>query len=99
MKQKFQDIVRTIFHESMDSRFTEEEEIEKYIREKTEECMKIADKVEDWEEELDEYIKTNEHKFQCASWSEGLKCCLEKEWIRNFIRRLLKDAKSNSFRK
>ena len=53
---------------------------------------------EAWEKELDKYIETNEHKFQCASWSEGLECCLEKKWIRDFIRRLLESAKSDSFR-
>ena len=139
MEQKFEDIIRTIFYESMDSRFTEEEEINEYIKEKTEECMEIAreekmntkeaiefvewakdvfhvckiskeeniefikkgnavikflqknkkSKVVAWEKELDKYIETNEHKFQCASWSEGLECCLEKKWIRDFIRRLL----------
>ena len=48
----------------------------------------------DWEKELDEYLKTEEHLFDCCGYSEGLECCLEKKWIRNFIRRLLKDAKS-----
>ena len=42
MEKKFKDILETVFHESMDSRFTEEEEIDRYIKEKTEECMKIA---------------------------------------------------------
>ena len=58
------------------------------------ELLREGKEAKDWEKELDEYIKTNEHKFDCASWSEGLECCLEKKWIRDFIRRLLNSAKS-----
>jgi len=45
---------------------------------------------EDWEKELEEYLNTEEHRFDCCGYSEGLQCCLEKEWIRKFIKKIIK---------
>ena len=58
------------------------------------ELAELKPPIEDWEKTLNEYLKSEEHLFDCCGYSEGLECCLEKKWIRNFIRRLLKDTKS-----
>ena len=29
-------------------------------------------------ESLDEWLESNDHKYSCASWGEGLLCCLDK---------------------
>ena len=31
-----------------------------------------------WEKELDEWLETTEHKYQCIGYSEGQCCCLDK---------------------
>ena len=43
-----------------------------------------------WEKELEEYLNTEEHRYDCCGYSEGLECCLEKDWIRDFIRKIIK---------
>ena len=43
-----------------------------------------------WEKELEEYLNTEEHRYNCCGYSEGLECCLEKEWIRDFIKKIIK---------
>lgn len=36
-------------------------------------------------EEMEKYINSKEHNYQCASWNEGLECCLGKEWLKSFL--------------
>ena len=35
---------------------------------------------EKWEKELDIWLESDEHKFNCASYNEGQYCCLDKEF-------------------
>ena len=49
--------------------------------------------VEWWEKELEEYLNTVEHRYDCIGYSEDMECCLEKEWIRNFIKKIIKKTK------
>jgi len=47
-----------------------------------------------WEKELEKYLNTQEHRYNCCGYSEGLECCLEKIWIRRFIKKIIrKEAK------
>ena len=47
-------------------------------------------KEEDWEKGLEDYINSTEHQWNCAANDEGLECCLEKEWIKKFIKKTIK---------
>lgn len=38
--------------------------------------------------ELQKYVDSKEHKYQCIGYSEGMECCLEKDWIKNLIKKL-----------
>ena len=39
----------------------------------------------DWREELNNYILSDHHKLECSAFSEGLDCCLEHQWVLDFI--------------
>ena len=41
LREAFEDIISHVFYESMETRFTEDEEIEKYIKENVEELIKL----------------------------------------------------------
>ena len=45
-----------------------------------------------WERKFNKYVKSKKHLYDCIGYSEGQECCLEKPWIKKFIRKLLKDA-------
>ena len=47
MEARFRDIIETVFWESNDVRFTEDEEIEKFIQEKIDECLKLHNEYQD----------------------------------------------------
>jgi len=51
--------------------------------------------MKNWEEELDEYIDSWEHQCDCAAHSEGQACCLEKRWLRDFIKWVLKEKRGS----
>ena len=51
-----------------------------------------------WEKELDEYIKSDPHLWDCAAYNEGQECCIEKSWLKEFIRRYLKKAYDTGYR-
>lgn len=50
--------------------------------------------MEEWEKRFDEYVKSKQHVINCVACDEGLQCCLEKQWIRNFIKSLLRRGKA-----
>ena len=43
-----------------------------------------------WERKFNKYVKSKKHLYDCIGYSEGQECCLEKPWIKKFIRKLLK---------
>jgi hypothetical protein len=59
-----------------------------------------------WEKELNAWLQSEEHKYSCASWNEGLDCCLDqqinetiygcrgRDFIRDLIAREREDAVS-----
>jgi hypothetical protein len=34
---------------------------------------------DNWEKELNAWLQSEEHKYSCASWNEGLDCCLDQQ--------------------
>lgn len=45
-----------------------------------------------WERKFNKYVKSKKHIYNCIAYSEGQECCLEKPWIKKFIRKLLEDS-------
>jgi len=45
--------------------------------------------------ELEEFLETNEHVWQCASWSEGQLCCLDKPEIMEKVREFILNEERN----
>lgn len=42
-----------------------------------------------WEKELLAYIDSKDHKHNCPAYWDDRECCLEKDWILRFIRRVV----------
>ena len=55
-----------------------------------------AVKKTNWEKELDEYLETADHLDDCFADFEGQKCCLKRDWIRDFIKSLISSMKENN---
>jgi len=53
----------------------------------------IPPAVEWWEKELEKYLNTDDHLYDCCGYSEGLECCLDKKWIRRFIKKIIRKTK------
>lgn len=46
---------------------------------------------QEWEEDLLKYRESKEHSDDCAAYSDGCLCCLDREWIWKFIERITND--------
>jgi hypothetical protein len=46
-----------------------------------------------WENDINNYTKTAEHLYSCAAYSESQFCCLEKMWIKHFVRQVEHSAR------
>ncbi len=48
-----------------------------------------------WEKEFDKYVRTDDHLFDCIGYSEGQECCLDRAWIKDFIKSLISSMKED----
>ena len=47
IRDKFEVIIQSVFNESMDVRFSEEDECIRYVKEKVEECLEVHNEYQD----------------------------------------------------